>query len=117
MQQLGTETAFEVLNKAKALEAEGRSIVHLHIGADFPLPRTSSGRDPRAARRQHRYTPARGYRLRGPSARTCSVISATVHDQVLIVPGGKPTMFYALLMFGEPGVILYPNPGLRSTSP
>ncbi len=117
MQQLGTETAFEVLNKAKALEAQGRSIVHLHIGApDFPTPAHIVEAGIRALRDGwHRYTPAKGI----PELReaVCEDVlrhkHATVHpDQVLIVPGGKPTMFYALLMFGEPGVeILYPNPG------
>jgi aspartate/methionine/tyrosine aminotransferase len=117
MQQLGTETAFEVLNKAKALEAEGRSIVHLHIGApDFPTPAHIVEAGIRALRDGwHRYTPAKGI----PELReaVCEDVlrykKASVHpDQVLVVPGGKPTMFYAILMFGEPGAeILYPNPG------
>ncbi|MCP3914752.1 MAG: pyridoxal phosphate-dependent aminotransferase [bacterium] len=117
MSVLGTETAFEVLAKAKALEAQGRDIVHLHIGApDFDTPANIVAAAERALRDGwHKYTPAKGI----PDLReaVCEDIerfrSAQVHpDNVLIVPGGKPTMFYAITMFGEPGSeILYPNPG------
>ncbi len=117
MQLLGTETAFEVLNRARALEAQGRSIVHLHIGApDFPTPAHIVEAGIRALRDGwHRYTPAKGI----PDLReaVCEDVlrhkRAKVHpDHVLIVPGGKPTMFYAILMLGEPGTeVLYPNPG------
>ena len=117
MAQLGTETAFEVFAKAKALEAQGRDIVHLHIGApDFSTPENIVEAGIKALRDGwHKYTPAKGI----PELReaVCEDIAkyrgAEVHpDQVLIAPGGKPTMFYAILMFGEPGAeILYPNPG------
>jgi aspartate/methionine/tyrosine aminotransferase len=114
---LGTETAFEVLAKAKALEAKGRSIVHLHIGApDFKTPENivEAGRKA-LADGFHSYTPAKGL----PQVReaVCEDIAkrrgVEVHpDHVLIVPGGKPTMAYALLMLAEPGTeVLYPNPG------
>ena len=117
MSSLGTETAFEVLAKAKALEAEGRDIVHLHIGApDFDTPANivEAGRKA-LADGWHKYTPAKGI----PELReaVCEDIGryrgAEVHpDRVLIAPGGKPTLFYAILMFGEPGAeIIYPNPG------
>ena len=117
MSVLGTETAFEVFAKAKALEAQGKDIVHLHIGApDFQTPANivEAGRKA-LADGWHRYTPAKGI----PELRQAVVDDialrrgATVHpDRVLIVPGGKPTMFYAIMMFGEPGKeILYPNPG------
>jgi aspartate/methionine/tyrosine aminotransferase len=117
MSQLGTETAFEVLARAKALEARGRSIVHLHIGApDFQTPENIVEAGRKALRDgYHKYTPARGL----PEA--CEAVAAYLERQwgaevdpgcVVIVPGGKPTMFFAIQMFGEPGAeILYPNPG------
>jgi len=117
MSSLGTETAFEVLAKAKALEAEGKDVVHLHIGApDFETPPNivEAGRKA-LADGWHKYTPAKGI----PEVReaVCEDIErgrgASVHpDRVLIAPGGKPTLFYAILMFGEPGAeIIYPHPG------
>ena len=117
MSSLGTETAFEVFAKAKALEAQGKDIVHLHIGApDFDTPQHIVEAGERALRDGwHKYTPAQGL----PQLR--EAVSAEFHrhrgvevdpSRVLIVPGGKPTMFYAIMMFGEPGTeILYPNPG------
>jgi aspartate aminotransferase len=117
MSLLGTETAFEVLARAKALEAEGRSIINLGIGQpDFPTPThiVEAGRKA-LADGHHGYTPANGILpLR-------EAVVADLHRrykvevspaQVLVVPGGKVTMFFAILMFGEPGTeILYPNPG------
>src|SRR5438045_4149555 len=114
---LGTETAFEVLARAKALEAEGRPIINLGIGQpDFPTPVhiVEAGRKA-LADGHHGYTPANGILpLR-------EAVSADLHRrykveispaQVLVVPGGKVTMFFAIMMFGEPGAeILYPNPG------
>src|SRR5690349_12897552 len=117
MAQLGTETAFEVVNKVKALEAQGKEIVHLHIGApDFRTPEhvVEAGRKA-LADGYHGYTPAKGLLpVREAVADYCgSFHKAKVDpDDVIIVPGGKPTMLYAILMFGEPGAeILYPNPG------
>jgi len=117
MSRLGTETAFEVLNRVKALEAKGRSIVHLHIGApDFRTPENvvEAGRKA-LADGFHQYTPAKGLpQVREAVAEYCGRFHrARVHpDDVLIVPGGKPTIFYAVLMLGEPGVeILHPDPG------
>ena len=117
MSRLGTETAFEVLAKAKALEAQGKDVVHLHTGApDFPTPANIVEAGEKALRDGwHKYTPAKGI----PELReaVCEDILAhrgvEVHpDRVLVVPGGKPTMFYAILMFAEPGKeVLYPNPG------
>ena len=117
MSVLGTETAFEVLAKAKALEAQGRDIVHLHIGApDFKTPENIVEAACKALRDgYHAYTPAKGLPLVREAV--CEDIAArrgveVDPEHVLIVPGGKPTMFYAILMFGEPGAeILYPNPG------
>ena len=116
MGALGTETAFEVLARANALAAQGRSIINLGIGQpDFPTPEhiVEAGRKA-LADGHHGYTPANGI----PSLR--AAVAADLFrrhrvevspDLVLVVPGGKVTMFFAILMFGEPGVeILYPNP-------
>lgn len=117
MASLGTETAFEVLARAKALEAQGRSIINLGIGQpDFATPEhiVEAGRKA-LADGHHGYTPANGI----PELR--AAVAADLHrrhgatvspDHVLVVPGGKVTMFFAIMMFGEPGAeILYPNPG------
>jgi aspartate aminotransferase len=114
---LGTETAFEVLARAQRLAAQGRSIINLGIGQpDFPTPEhiVEAGRKA-LADGHHGYTPANGI----PELRRA--VAADLYrrhavevspEQVLVVPGGKVTMFFAILMFGEPGVeILYPNPG------
>ena len=117
MGRLGTESAFEVLARAKALEAQGRSIVSLSIGQpDFQTP----GHIVEAAIKalkdgHHGYTPANGI----PQVR--EAVAADLNKRhgvevdpgnVLVVPGGKVTMFFAMLMFGEPGAeIIYPNPG------
>ena len=102
MLSLGTETAFEVLNRVQALEREGRSVVHLHIGApDFRTPEhvVEAGRKA-LADGWHRYTPAKGLLpVREAVAEYClRYHKAAVHpENVLIVPGGKPTLFYAAL--------------------
>jgi aspartate aminotransferase len=114
---LGTETAFEVLARANALAAQGRSIINLGIGQpDFPTPEhiVEAGRKA-LADGHHGYTPANGI----PQLR--AAVAADLFrrhrvevspELVLVVPGGKVTMFFAILMFGEPGgEILYPNPG------
>jgi len=117
MHQLGTETAFEVLARAKALEAQGRSIINLGIGQpDFQTPGHIVAAAQKAlADGHHGYTPANGILpLR-------EAVAADLHRRlgvdvdpgtVLIVPGGKVTMFFAIMMFGQKGTeILYPNPG------
>ena len=117
MHQLGTESAFEVLARAKKLEAQGRSIVNLGIGApDFPTPEHIVEAGCQALRDGwHSYTEAKGLcELREAVAEDIRLRRkvAVDPDQILIVPGGKPTLFFAILMFGEPGAeILYPNPG------
>jgi aspartate/methionine/tyrosine aminotransferase len=114
---LGTETAFEVLARANALAAQGRSIINLGIGQpDFPTPEhiVEAGRKA-LVDGHHGYTPANGI----PELRAAVAADlfrrhrVEVSPQlVLVVPGGKVTMFFAILMFGEPGAeILYPNPG------
>src|SRR4051812_962244 len=117
MGELGTETAFEVLARAKMLEAQGRSIINLGIGQpDFPTPAhiVEAGRKA-LADGHHGYTPANGVLpLREAVARDLHRRHGVEvsPDQVLVVPGGKVTMFFAMMMFGEPGAeILYPNPG------
>lgn len=115
--RLGTETAFEVVNRVGALEAKGEKVLKLHIGApDFRTPEhvVEAGRKA-LADGFHGYTPAKGLpQVREVVADYCQRFhGGKVHpDQVIIVPGGKPTLFYAVLLFGEPGAeIIYPNPG------
>src|SRR5215831_11025209 len=114
---LGTETAFEVLARAERLAAQGRSIINLGIGQpDFPTPEHIVEAGCKAlADGHHGYTPANGI----PGLRRAVVADLYRRhrvelspDRVVVVPGAKVTMFFAILMFGEPGVeILYPNPG------
>ncbi|MCW8835624.1 MAG: pyridoxal phosphate-dependent aminotransferase [Rhodospirillales bacterium] len=117
MSRLGTESAFEVLARAKALEEQGRSIINLGIGQpDFQTPQNIVEAAVKALRDGHHgYTPANGIRpLReAVAADIAARRGVTVDpDNILVVPGGKPTMFFAVLMFGEPGAeIIYPNPG------
>ena len=117
MAQLGTETAFDVLARAEALRAQGKDIISLGIGQpDFPTPPHIVEAAVKALKDGHHgYTPANGIvPLR-------EAVAADVRkyrgveinpDNVVIMPGGKPTMFFSILMFGEPGAeIMYPNPG------
>jgi aspartate aminotransferase len=117
MSRLGTESAFEVLARAKALEAKGKHIVNLGIGQpDFQTPAHIVEAACKALRDGHHgYTPANGI----PQVR--EAVAANLHKRhgvevdpghVVVVPGGKVTMFFAMLMFGEAGAeIIYPNPG------
>ncbi len=117
MSRLGTETAFEVLAKAKALEAQGREIIHLEIGEpDFDTPANIIDAAVEALRSGHtHYTPANGMPpLREAIAEEVSQTrDIPVHpDQVVVVPGGKPIMFFILLALCETGdEVIYPNPG------
>jgi aspartate aminotransferase len=117
MSRLGTETAFEVLAKAKALEAQGREIVHLEIGEpDFDTPANIIDAAVEAMRSGHtHYTPANGIPpLREAIAEEVSQTrDIPVHpDQIVVVPGGKPIMFFILLALCESGdEVIYPNPG------
>jgi aspartate aminotransferase len=117
MSRLGTETAFDVLARADALARGGRDIINLGIGQpDFKTPEHIVEAAVKALHDGHHgYTPSPGIpQLRESVAqdlvkRRGAKISA---DRIVIVPGGKVTMFFAILMFGEPGAeILYPNPG------
>ncbi len=115
--RIGEENAFAVLARATALAAQGRDIINLGIGQpDFRTPENVTEAAIKAIRDGHHgYTPATGILpLR-------EAVSADLHkrygvevspEEVMIMPGGKPTMFMAILMFGEPGVeIMYPDPG------
>ncbi len=117
MNRLGTETAFEVLARAEALKASGRDIINLGIGQpDFKTAPHIVDAAIKALRDGHHgYTPAPGIpALREAVAKDILTWRhVEVHpDNILVVPGGKVTMFFAILMFGEAGSeILYPNPG------
>lgn len=115
--RIGEENAFAVLARANQLASQGRDIINLGIGQpDFRTPAHIVEAAVKALRDGHHgYTPAVGIpALREAVARrTLSTTGVEVSpEQVLIVPGGKVTMFAAILMFGEPGAdILYPDPG------
>lgn len=115
--RLGTETAFEVLVRARALEAQGRNIVHLEIGEpDFDTPAhvTAAGIEALQAGATH-YGPAAGL----PELRQAIAEDSTSRrgvratpEMVVVTPGGKPIMFYLILALVDPGdEVLYPNPG------
>jgi aspartate aminotransferase len=115
--RLGTETAFEVLVKAKALEAKGRNIVHLEIGEpDFDTPGNIVDAAIDALRK--------GFTHYGPSAglpelreTIAQYVSETrridvAPEEVVVVPGGKPIIFFSILALAEEGdEVIYPNPG------
>ena len=117
MERLGTETAFEVLVKAKALEAQGRDIIHLEIGEpDFDTPGNiiEAGCDALRKGFTH-YGPSAGMmELREVIAQHVSETRRVnvTPDEVVIVPGGKPIIFFSILALAEDGdEIIYPNPG------
>lgn len=115
--RLGEENAFAVLARATALSEQGRDIVNLGIGQpDFRTPGHIVEAAIKALRDGHHgYTPATGLLAtrEAVARRTLATTGVEVSPQnVMILPGGKPTMFAAILMFGEPGAdILYPDPG------
>src|SRR5271167_3522973 len=117
MSRLGTETAFEVLNKARALEKLGRDIIHLEIGEpDFNTPKNVVDAGVKALQQ--------GWTHYGPSAGLPELRQAIAEevsrtrgvpvssDEVVVVPGGKPIIFFAILAFSDVGdEVIYPNPG------
>lgn len=115
--RLGEENAFAVLARATALAQQGRDIVNLGIGQpDFRTPGHIVEAAIKALRDGHHgYTPATGLlpTREAVARRTLTTTGIEISpDNVMILPGGKPTMFAAILMFGEPGTdILYPDPG------
>jgi aspartate/methionine/tyrosine aminotransferase len=117
LSRLGTESAFVVLARAQKLASEGRDIINLGIGQpDFKTPGHIVEAGIKALRDGHHgYTPANGI---APLREAVAADLKRRHgsevnpDNVVIVPGGKPTMYFAIMMFGQPGVeIMYPNPG------
>jgi len=117
MARLGTETAFEVLARAQALEAQGRSVVHLEIGEpDFDTPAhiRRAAQEAMDAGWTH-YGPSAGLRdfrevIAADVARTRGIpVDA---DQVVVTPGGKPILFFSILALVDEGdEAIYPNPG------
>jgi len=117
MSRLGTETAFEILARARALEAQGRSVVHLEIGEpDFDTPANIVAAGQQAL--------GNGFTHYGPSAGLPQLREAIAHDfstrrgvqigpqNVVVFPGGKPVMFFMTLALLEEGdEAIYPNPG------
>jgi len=117
MDKLGTETAFEVLAKAKALEKEGRDIVHLEIGEpDFDTPSNIKEAAVKAMKAGYtHYVPAAGIpELRNAIAEYLSK-SRDIKvdpDEIVVTPGAKPIIFFSILACVEPGdEVMYPNPG------
>ncbi|MEO8210658.1 MAG: pyridoxal phosphate-dependent aminotransferase [bacterium] len=117
MANLGTETAFEVLAKAKKLEAEGQSIIHLEIGEpDFPTPENICEAAIRSIKAgDTHYTPSAGIpELRNTIAKYISKTRGIeVHpDEIVMTPGAKPIMFFSILaLVNEGDEVIYPNPG------
>jgi len=117
MSRLGTETAFEVLNKARALERQGKKIIHLEIGEpDFDTPKNIVEAGIQALRQ--------GWTHYGPSAGLPELRHAIAEevgrtrgvkisdDEVVVVPGGKPIIFFIILALAdEEDEVIYPNPG------
>ena len=117
LSRLGTESAFVVLARAQQLASAGRDIINLGIGQpDFKTPGHIVEAGIKALRDGHHgYTPANGI---APLREAVAADLKRRHgaevnpDNVVVVPGGKPTMYFAIMMFGQPGVeIMYPNPG------
>src|SRR5438067_642910 len=117
MSRLGTETAFEVLNKARALERQGKEIIHLEIGEpDFDTPKNIIEAGVQALHK--------GWTHYGPSAGLPDLRQAIAEyvsrsrgvevasDEVVVVPGGKPIIFFSILTLADVGdEVIYPNPG------
>ncbi|MDR2768422.1 MAG: pyridoxal phosphate-dependent aminotransferase [Treponema sp.] len=115
--RLHTESAFKILALANELEAQGKSIIHLEIGQpDFTTPRNIIEAACKAMKEgKTGYTPAPGIiPLREAIAKHCETYKGvkTSVDEIVVVPGGKPVMFFTMLMLGREGdEIIYPNPG------
>jgi aspartate/methionine/tyrosine aminotransferase len=117
MSRIGTESAFEVLVKARALEKQGKHIVHLEIGQpDFPTPAHVVEAGKRALDEGWTgYGPTAGFpefreMIAAYISRTRGITVGA--DNVCVVPGGKPIMFFVMMALLEPGdEVIYPNPG------
>ena len=116
MSRIGTESAFEVLVKARALEKQGKNIIHLEIGEpDFPTPAHIVEAGKKAlSEGWTKYGPTAGFPefrelIADYISRTRSI--SVDADNVCVVPGGKPIMFFSMLALLEPGdEVIYPNP-------
>ena len=117
LERLGTESAFKILAEAKKLEAEGKKIIHLSLGQpDFKSPKHVVEATKKALDDGHH-----GYVLPNGTIECREAVARKIKklynadidpERVIIMPGGKPTMYYAITLFGEPGAeIIYPDPG------
>ena len=117
LERLGTESAFKILAEAKKLEKEGKEIIHLSLGQpDFKTPKHIVDAAKKALDDGHH-----GYVLpngiiecrKAVTKKIKNLYNADIDpERVIIMPGGKPTMYYAIKLFGEPGSeIIYPDPG------
>ena len=117
LERLGTESAFKILAEAKKLEAEGKKIIHLSLGQpDFKSPNHVVEATKKALDDGHH-----GYVLPNGTIECREAVTRKIKKlynadidpkRVIIMPGGKPTMYYAVTLFGEPGAeIIYPDPG------
>jgi len=117
IKRLGTESAFKILAEAKKLETEGKEIIHLSLGQpDFKTPKHIVDATIKALNDGHH-----GYVLpngtiecrKAVTKKIKNLYNADINpERVIIMPGGKPTMYYAITLFGEPGAeIIYPDPG------
>ena len=117
IERLGTESAFEVLARANQLKRQGKDIINLGIGQpDYQTPMNIVEAGVKALKDGHHgYTPANGM----PELREAVAFDLKMRykvdvesENIVVVPGGKPTMFFTILMFGGPGSeIIYPDPG------
>ena len=117
MNRIGTETAFAVMTRARALEAQGKSVIHMQIGEpDFDTPAhiTTAAIEALQQGWTH-YGPAQGDPELRQAIASYIGASRNAHydaDQVLVTPGGKPVMFFAMLALLQPGdEAIYPDPG------
>ena len=117
LERLGTESAFKILAEAKKVEAEGNKIIHLSLGQpDFKSPEHVVNATKKALDDGHH-----GYVLPNGIIECREAVTRKIKklynsdidpERVIIMPGGKPTMYYAITIFGEPGAeIIYPDPG------
>ncbi len=117
LERLGTESAFKILAEAKKLESEGKKIIHLSIGQpDFKSPKHVVDAAKKALDDGHH-----GYVLPNGIIECRQAVTRKIKklynadidpERVIIMPGGKPTIYYAITLFGEPGAeIIYPDPG------
>ena len=117
LERLGTETAFSVLAEAKKLEAQGKEMIHLGLGQpDFKTPKHIADAAKKAIDDGHH-----GYVLANGTLECREAVIRKIKtlykkeispERVMIMPGGKPTMFFAISMIGEPGSeIIHPTPG------